>query len=433
MGDRLAVMPGGREVRVRGMQSHGEPRDHLSVGDRAALNLTGVEVADLGRGDWLCEPEAFLPTNRLDVDLTALTESPPVKHRDRVHFHLGTGEVLGRIYLPDSVEAIPSGGRAFAQLRLESPMTAARGDRFVIRRYSPLETLGGGEVLDPLPDLRRRDDTPSWEAMAVLAEAAPRQALERKVLQAGVAGLPLDRARAFVGLPPAALEALIRGLEERGLVVRLGIAAGVLLAHREILLRARAAVLSRVDDFHRRFPDQLGLTRARCLSDLAADFSPALVERALDDLTGSILVLEKGVFHRLEHRIQLESVAEEQTRRIEAILQEGGFTPPGLATLAKQAALPQPELLRLLGVLQAQDRVVRVDDYYWSAVAIRRAWDVIREELTGGEGRTTSQLREALGCPRRYAVALLEHFDRSGRTQRREDFRFPGPRFHDLA
>jgi len=427
-GDRLRVMPGVREVRVRGMQSHGVDRDSLGAGDRAALNLGGLEAGDLGRGDWLCEPEAVLPSERLDVALDVLEHAPPVKHRDRVHFHLGTGEILGRILLLRDEAALP-GRRTVAQVRLEGPVAAARGDRFVIRRYSPPETLGGGEVLDPLPEERRRGDLPETSELAALASAADLEALAWKVRRMGTAGLPWDQARAFAGLPVAGLDGVVGQLEARGEILRLGSAAGMILFSREALERAREAIRTRLDDFHHRFPDQLGLTRARLLSDLAAVFPPALLERALDDRASGEPVLEKGVLRRAGHRIHLEADTAARADRVETLLREAGLAPPGLEALARQAGLTEADLVRLLGVMQAQDRVVRQEDFYWAAEAVDRAWEIVRRELAAGAGRTTSDLREALGCPRRHAVALLEHFDRLGRTQRREDFRFPGPEF----
>ncbi|MGH9388610.1 MAG: selenocysteine-specific translation elongation factor, partial [Vicinamibacteria bacterium] len=150
--DEVEILPRGLEVRVRGLQVHGDKEARASAGQRAALNLQGIEVSDVTRGDALVERDGFRPTLMLDCDLEVLASSPiPVKDLTRVHLHLGTAQVLARARVLGGVKSIAPGERGLAQLRLEGPIVAARGDRFILRRYSPLETIAGGVVLDAYP------------------------------------------------------------------------------------------------------------------------------------------------------------------------------------------------------------------------------------------------------------------------------------------
>jgi len=157
-GGRLAVLPPGRDAKVRGLQVHGRPQRSAEAGQRVAVNLGGVEVSDVVRGHTLADRGAFEPTRRLDVRLALLSDARPLRQGARVRFHCGTAEILGRVAL--SRETQPGDARdrtgpgepaAYARIRLESPAVVTRGDRFILRAYSPLATIGGGVVLDPRP------------------------------------------------------------------------------------------------------------------------------------------------------------------------------------------------------------------------------------------------------------------------------------------
>ena len=158
--DELALLPAGRVVKVRGVQVHGRPREAAAAGERAAINLGGVEVADLTRGDTLATPATLEPTRRFDAVLDLLPSARPLRHGARVRLHQGTAEILGRVALASArrggetgagLAVLPPGEQAYVRVRLESPAVVTRGDRYVVRAYSPPVTIGGGVVLDPHP------------------------------------------------------------------------------------------------------------------------------------------------------------------------------------------------------------------------------------------------------------------------------------------
>jgi selenocysteine-specific elongation factor len=181
-GDRVEIMPEAREVRVRSMQEHGVAVDRVQAGDRAAINLAGVEQGQIDRGDLLVAPEAFRPTQMLDVRLRLLQSSPmSIEPRTRVRLHLGTREIMARVVLPERKPLEP-GEESVVQLRLEAPLVAAWGDRFVVRRYSPALTIGGGTVLDPHPAKHRRFDADLLDHLRVLECGELRQVVERWIL-----------------------------------------------------------------------------------------------------------------------------------------------------------------------------------------------------------------------------------------------------------
>ena len=154
-GESVELLPQGRVLRVRGVQSHGAPRDQAEAGSRVAVNLAGVEKDEVERGNALTTPGVFVPTTRLDIRVQLLPQVPPLSHRARIRVYLGSAEVLGRLALLDR-QVLEPGQETVAQLRLERPLVADAGDAFVLRRYSPMLTIGGGSVLDAHPPLRGR-------------------------------------------------------------------------------------------------------------------------------------------------------------------------------------------------------------------------------------------------------------------------------------
>lgn len=431
VGDQLVALPKGFGVRVRGLQSHSRDQDSLGAGQRAALNLIGGDAKNIERGDWICSPGAFLPTQVMDVSLQSLLGSPLLKNRDRARLHIGTSDAIGRVLLLDR-DAVEPGQEALAQIVLEVPIIAARSDRFVLRRYSPLLTLGGGTVLDPLPERHRRFEPQVISILADLKAASGAAALQLKVKAAGHSGLSLMAARSFMNASPPHLEAMIKMLQARGSIHHLSGFEGGLLISVEALSEARSRILERITRHHGEFPHQPGIPQAHLFSELSADFPMQVLEFALDGLLKTDLLLDKGSLRTRSHQIRLDSELEDLAWRIEALLDEVSLAPILLEDLGRRLSSGDIELNRALEAMIAQGRVARLGDgSLWSTRSLRVAWEVVRRELATGEGKTTSELREALSCPRRYAVALLEYFDSLGKTERREDVRQPGPKFDE--
>jgi len=428
-GDQVAVMPAGFSVRVRGLQSHTETRDQLKAGDRAALNLIGPDVRQIERGDWICQPDASYPLELFDASLQLLPDSPHFKNRERVRLHIGTRDVLGRILLLGS-DILRAGQEGFVRVNLEEPIIAARRDRFIIRRYSPLLTLGGGVVLDPYPSPGRRKDARTIVYLGILKSADDAGALEVKILEAGNVGVTMNLARAFLNISPDAFMSLIRGLEAKGIIRSIGAPPVGLLISAVAFNEAKSRMLDRVKFYHGEHPDQLGLARAQLLSELKEEYHPLALEAIIEESLAAELDLEMGYLRHRNHQVSLDAESEKLARSIEAELTAAGRAPLAYGHLMSRLRINDADLNRILGVMILQRRAIRTgEEWVWSAEAIQKMWGIIQKELSGGEPKSASQLREALGLPRRHVIALLEYFDKLGRLQRQEDLRLPGPSF----
>src|SRR5262249_48194652 len=201
VGEEVEVLPAGRRARVRGLQVHGAAAERVAAGHRTAVNLSGVEVQEIARGDVLARPGTLRPTSIVEAELTLLPGERPLRDQARVRLHVASAEVLARVRTPAGSPVTP-GTPAIVQLRLQSPPVAGRGDRLVVRSYSPAMTIGGATVLDPLAAKRRRGAAPRADAVA--GEDAVRAAV-RFVSDAGPAGLDASTLAARVTVPLAAL------------------------------------------------------------------------------------------------------------------------------------------------------------------------------------------------------------------------------------
>ena len=255
--DELVLLPAGRQVKVRGLQVHGAKEREAIAGQRVAVNLAGVEVSEIMRGETLTIPDAVTITRRVDVAIELLPSASSLRHGARVRFHHGTRELLGRVIVSDG-SAIVAGETAFARIRLESPAVLTRGDRFILRAYSPLVTIGGGTVLDPQPP-RKGVRTPAGQArLASIAERNdPFDAVCVMVEESGLAGFPIAALGGRAGVRYEDQNALISCFETSGRAIR----SGEYLVSSSHVADVRQRLLATVGDYHARHPLEEGIPR----------------------------------------------------------------------------------------------------------------------------------------------------------------------------
>ena len=420
----VEVLPGGRAQRVRGLQRQGADTDRVGAGDRAAVNLPGVEKGQIERGDVLAAPDSFEPTSMLDVRLRLLPSAPrALEQRTRVRLHLGTAEVMARVFLLEG-QRLEAGGSALAQLRLESPSTAVWGDRFVIRRYSPALTIGGGTVLDPHP-AKHRPSTAAAAAANLQAHEAPSPegAVEPR-LRAAPHGETLQRLGGALGLTR---EQVLRRLEELGdRVRRLPLEEGEAALHAERWETAAAAVEATLGAYHAENPHVQGLRRGE-LRDRAARHAPdALFAHVLDGLVESGRVaLKEAHVHLAGHRIRLDERQEAWRQQVEKALKGPAFdAKPDTGALVSQLGVAPGDLQPVLDAMRGLGQVAVLEGgLLVHADDLRETEEKLRRALADGGGITVAAFRDLIAGSRKYALALLNHFDSAGIALGRGDER----------
>ncbi len=402
IGDAVTILPAGLSARVRSLEAYGERVDQGRPGARTAVGLVGVDRAAVRRGDTLVGGEPWWqPTSALDVCIELLPEAHPVQRRTRVRLHLGTAEVLGRLYPRAEIEP---GGTGVARLALESPLVARGNDRFVLRSYSPVMTIGGGRVLDPLPPRRA-----TWPEGLVSTDSGERISAVVTRRPSGVAGTDLPL---LLGLPESAGRLLAEARKD------LSATAGRFIA-RSATVAMRQAALAQVEAFHQREPAERGLSLETLRRTLRGPIE--VTNAVLDGLVrrGELTVADgRAALPGFEPRLPGGG---ELLERAVSALEQAGLEPPTVSELER--AVGGTGLLQSLRFAAQQGRVVAVErDRYFSTAALSLFRDTIRELAANGPV-TPPMLREKLGLSRKFLIPLLEWSDRTGITRRVADTR----------
>jgi selenocysteine-specific elongation factor len=396
VGDAVSLLPSGLSGRVRSIEAYGAAVALAQPGERTAVGIAGIERTALHRGETLVDRQLpWHTTTALDALLELLPGSRPLKRQHRIRVHLGTAEVLARVY---PREEIPPGGRGLARLALEHPLVALGGDRFVLRSYSPVVTIGGGRVLDPLPPRRAM-----WPEGLASPSAEQRAAA---LVTRRTAGVPLDELPLLLGESP--------GTTSEG-IVRIG---GRYVAEATIsALQAGATTL--VQGHHERSPAEPGLSLETLRRSLRGP--PAVVSAVLEAMLGEgKLRLTGSVVAAPEFRPQLAG-GSELLDRLVAVLEAAGLEPPTVAELEDR--LGEKNLLPILRHAVEQHRLVGVQsDRFFSTKALAIFVETVKQ-LAAEQPIIPSHLRDRLGLSRKYLIPLLEWADRSRLTRRVGDTR----------
>src|SRR5262245_6709324 len=419
--DELVVLPAGRHVKVRGLQVHGAKEREAIAGQRVAVNLAGVEVSEIMRGETLTMPDAVTITRRVDVTIELLPSPSSLRHGARVRFHHGTRELLGRVIVSGG-SAIGAGEMAFARIRRESPAVVARGDRFILRAYSPLVTIGGGTVLDPQPP-RKGVRTPAGQArLASIAERNdPFDAVCVMVEERGLAGFPIAALGGRAGVRYEDQNALISRFDTSGRAIR----SGEYLVSSSHVADVRQRLLATVGDYHARHPLEEGIPREQLRETVFADAPGVLFERILTGLQqdGAITVRDRVALKT--HRLLLNDEDARVRDAISRIVNESGLTPPDRLSLATRVAAPPQVVERMIALLVRQKVLIRLGDLVFHEATLNRLKTEIKSLKREGAGTAidVAAFKERYGISRKYAIPLLEFLDTERITRRVGDTR----------
>lgn len=416
----LRLLPSGQAVRVRGLHVHGTEVERAEAGRRVAVAIAGSERSDIARGDVLVGDDAWQASRMLTVQLRALAGSDwEIRPRQRIRFHLGTTEVMGRVALLGEPR-LGAGEVGWAQLRLEEPVVARAGDRFVVRSYSPVTTIGGGIVVEPAPPKRKRLRGGEPEAFTAVLFGAPEDAIRARLDMAGWGGVQVHALSVEVPHTPATVDAAVAALESAGELVR----DGDRVYAAKLAEQGRALLLDAVDAFHAVHPLEPGIDREALRRVLPEAARGGLGEWLLDQLLAEgTLVGKGGAVARSEFRHSLSPEQEQARERILSLLLEGGITPPTLGELPGEL-LSRPDLKPLLRILEEEGAIVPVAaELYYARGPLDDAIESVRRHLAGRDELGPADFKVALPLSRKYLIPLLEFFDRTGVTVRRGDRR----------
>ncbi len=422
-GDEMELLPVSARVRVRGLQVYGQTVERAVAGQRTAVNLSGIEKMQLARGHVLAPAGRLRSTQMLDVELSVLESAArPLRTRARVRVHHGAAEILARVRVLEDGGEIAAGEKGFAQLRLESPLVAVPGDRFILRSYSPSRTIAGGQVLDAFPVKHRgREAGKRRETLNELTKADHAARFAFFVDAAGEHGLRRADVYARTGwrdevFAEAALEAL-----GSGEVIE---SDGVYIGRKSFEELAGAAVEELVS-FHKREPLARGLARETLRERRFNYAAPEIFRAVLAHLEKeNAIVAEKDFVRHAAHEFSLSTADAELLRRLEQVYREAALEPPALdEALASIAAAKDTRAhnRKILQLLIDNKQLARInDELFVHRDALDRLIQKLRDYAAQSDGRLidVAAFKELAGTSRKYAIPLLEYLDRERLTRR---------------
>lgn len=416
IGDRLRAYPGDKECLVRGIQVYGEAKESCPQRMRCALNLSGIRKDELKRGDVLAPPDSMAVTRMLDVRLQVLSGSPhSIKNRQRLHLYLGSASLLCRTVLPDGQEVKP-GESAYAQLRLEEPLVARRGDRFILRFFSPLFMIGGGAVLDACPVKKSGEGQGLAERLSMMERADTAAYVSAVLAERGV--LSCLKLCQILGWKAEAFKELMTRLESAGELMWIG-AAGGLIIGRGQKQRLMGLITETVSEYHDLHPYRHGIHRAE-LIDLAArqGHVPAEAAAALvNHLEGAGEIKTVGEWVSLQ---RFRPLRDDHYGKIMSNLmnqlQKAGYQFIRFSQISWQGR-DRADVEDILQLALESGKVVRLkEDYYTTGKLMEPVIDFVKETLENGGAVTVIALKEAFFTSRKNVWLMLHYLDRIGVT-----------------
>ncbi len=414
VGDEVAILPGGRIAKVRGLQVHGGLVERSSAGTRTAVNLQGVERENAQRGATLCRPGTFTPTKSAELFVEYLPLTPkPLRHRGQVSFHAGTSSCVGRILLYGQTE-IPPGGTGYGRVLLSEEMVLAGRDRFILRGFSPLAnfgyTIGGGTVLHPRPPARKKTGRSVPDPLVRLRSADPGERVLAVAEDAGAAGTTPAEIAVVAGIGTEQTRGILTGLAAQGIVKQSRISGNTW--HRSALSEASAFCAQALLKLHDRDPDRAGFPSEEIAALFPVPPDPGFLAMALEENRS---IAREGELHLLPARkpkaVELSSPL---AQKISEVARAAGATAPTRGELleAAQAVCKDPrEVEKVVEGLVRAGRIVRVKELFFDPAEMRRIQEKLVEFLSKRGEITVPEFKELSGLSRKYTIPLLEHFD----------------------
>ena len=422
-GQEVELLPEKRRLRVRGVQTGGKSVERAEAGQRTAVNLSGIEHSAIRRGMVLAEPERFRATQRADVRLELLPSAQKLKQRGQVHFHLGTTETLGEVQLYGKGELLP-GERVLAHIRLREGVVAAHGDRFIIRQFSPVITIGGGIILDPMARRATRKD-PGREPFLEALERGDHPEILRAMVGRNVLGVRVEEIFGRTGWPSGEIAAAVDQLV-RAKAVHIVSSEPLIILSQALFAEICAKLAERVEKFHKENPLLPGIPREELRASLGRRVRPESFRAALEELAlQKKLSLQGELVKKPGAEISLTPEEARAKEQIEQAFRKAGLAVPSVKEVLAQLAVESRRAEKILQILLRDKVLVRVSpELVFHRSALERLPALLETyKKTKGERISVPAFKELTGSTRKYAIPLLEYLDRQRLTRRAGDER----------
>jgi len=424
VGDTIQIMPGQIKAKIRGIQIHNEMAEAAVTGQRTAINLQGIDKDTIQRGNILTPPDTFEPTARMDISLKYLPGTgKKLKNRTPVRFHTGTSEIISRIILLDKNEVEP-GEEVYAQVILESPTIATAGDRFVIRSYSPVSTIGGGEILDPIAKKYKRHFEQRLTELQTLKSADSLEKTRIIIERVGLRGISARQLSVRTGIPSNKQNKILEGMFSRKETLLLD-RDDFRVVSFSIYKTLQNKILQEIKTYHERFPLREGSPKEELRTRAGKFIDSKLFNKAIRDLEHEgHIVVEQEIIRRADHSVNLKGKLGDLRENIAGIYLESKLTPPSTKEIMERFSDRKTETVNVLNVMFNEGILIKInEDIYYHKQFIDTLRKDYKEFLLKNRESTPATFRDMTGLSRKYIIPLMEYFDKTKLTIRVGDHR----------
>jgi selenocysteine-specific elongation factor len=424
VGDTITIYPSMITSKVRGIQVHNESVEEAGPGMRTAINFQGLEKASVNRGEVISTPRSLKPSYMVDVSLHFLNSNhKPAKNRTKVRFHTGTSEVFGYLVLLDREDLKP-GEDIVAQLRLDTPVSLVRDDRFVIRSYSPVRTIGGGKVLNPVPPKHKQFQPKVVEGLKGLIDNPPEEVVSFHVQDADVTGVTYSNLVIMTNLPEKQLTSITQGLSSTREIIQID-KENRLFVHKSVFASLQDNMVSSLENYHQANPLKAGMSKEELKSKFPMKAADKLFSAVMNQMLKANTIVQEGEVVKLEgHKVSLGFDQTTIKEKVLDIYQKSGLTPPYFKEVTKTLGVDPAVAKDVLMLLVNEGTMIKAkEDLFFHVEPYDNLKKRLKDFLMANEEITTPQFKEMTGVSRKYIIPLLEYFDARNVTIRVGDSR----------
>ncbi|TDT61224.1 selenocysteine-specific translation elongation factor [Fonticella tunisiensis] len=424
-GDECEVYTSGIKTRIRGIQVHEKSVKTAYAGQRVAINLAGVKIGEVKRGDVVSRPGAMINSLMIDCRLNYLKDAPrPLKNRDRIRLYHGTSEILGRIVILDK-EIVNPGESALIQVRLESPIAARRGDKYVIRSYSPMHTIGGGTILEPNPVKHKYFDKNVIEELLLKEKGDPVDVVEQTIkMNSQLYPLKEDIIK-LSGKGIADIDSIIKKLLRERKIIEILLSEGNVYIHNDYLKDIKSRAIKLLNEFHKNNPLKAGISKEEFKAKI---FGKSIKQKIFDALIELLKVdtLKTGedVVWRIDFEVKFDNSQMEIKNKIIKAFNDAKFQPPKPEELMKSFGKEEKAARIVFNALVDMGIIIKInEDIYLTSDNFKEAKESVIHFIGARGEITAAEFRDLIGSSRKYAISILEYFDSIKLTKRIGDKR----------
>lgn len=424
IGDTVMIYPSTITSKVRGIQVHNQNINVAEAGMRTAINFQGLEKSSVTRGEVLSTPNDLRTSFMIDVLVNYLgSNNKSAKNRTRIRFHTGTSEVLGILILLEKEELLP-GETTLAQIRLDSPVAVIKDDKFVIRSYSPIRTIGGGHILNPIPQKHKRFKPDVIKLLKGIVDNIPEEIISSHADDSGYAGVSFADLKIMTNLPEKQLDNALQGLLSKKTIVCFDRENRIYI-HNKGIEKLKKEMLDYLTNYHKSNPLKAGMPKEELRSKFPFTLETKLFNLMINlMIKDKVIVQEENTVHLSSHTVSLKvDQADIRTKMLETYL-KSGLTPPYFKELSKSFDVDSKRAKDVLMLLVDEGFLLKIkEDLYFNTEAVNELKKRLVDYLKSNGEITTPQFKEMALVSRKYLIPLIEYFDSTNVTLRVVDSR----------